>query len=117
MPHNIRVDASVRPFTALACATPAPARPALYADEGGVAAKTLAIQAWPTRYLIRDGRILVHRVGGGAGAYPTWRRIINEHMRRETSTQAPVSPPSNRVNAPVRPVTPPATQAQRLSVR
>jgi thiol-disulfide isomerase/thioredoxin len=56
----------------------------LYADEGGVAAQALEVQGWPTKCLIRDGRVLLHRMGGGPGAYSIWREIIREHMKRRS---------------------------------
>jgi len=69
----------------------------LYADTEGFA-KKLGVEGWPTKFLIRDGRVLLRRVGGGAGAYEEWRPLVERWMKRETTVQPSTSPPNNRAN-------------------
>lgn len=47
----------------------------------------LEINGFPTKLLIRDGKLFVRKRGGGPGAYETWKQMI------DVALQAP--PPTN----------------------
>jgi thiol-disulfide isomerase/thioredoxin len=56
----------------------------LHSDPDGWLEK-LGKPALPTKVLVRDGEILKHHVGGGAGAYRYWKPIVEKAL-------APASP-------------------------
>ena len=41
----------------------------------------LGIDAYPTKLMIRDGKLLRRVIGGGAGAYDKWKRIIDDDLK------------------------------------
>lgn len=41
----------------------------------------LEINAFPTKLLIRDGKLLHRARGGGPGAYATWKKAIDDELR------------------------------------
>jgi thiol-disulfide isomerase/thioredoxin len=51
----------------------------LYADTEGAGGR-LNARAWPTKFLVRDGRVLEHQVGGGKGAYDRWKLAVTREL-------------------------------------
>ncbi len=49
----------------------------------------LKINAYPTKLLIRDGRILDRVRGGGIGAYEVWKKEIDRQFQRTTAPNPP----------------------------
>jgi thiol-disulfide isomerase/thioredoxin len=58
--------------------------------------RRLGIGGYPTKLLVRDGKILLARAGGGRGAYAHWRGIIE----RELAAPAPGASPGGTPSAP-----------------
>jgi thiol-disulfide isomerase/thioredoxin len=46
--------------------------------------RQLQITAFPTKLLIRDGKLLIRKRGGGTGAYETWKKVIDSELQRPT---------------------------------
>jgi len=49
----------------------------------------LGVDAFPTKFLIRNGKILVRARGGGAGAYPRWKAAIEREMNAPPAPESP----------------------------
>jgi thiol-disulfide isomerase/thioredoxin len=49
----------------------------------------LEIDGFPTKLLIRDGRILLRVRGGGPGAYDSWKRRIEPKLRDAAGSKQP----------------------------
>jgi thiol-disulfide isomerase/thioredoxin len=71
----------------------------LYGDTEGWGRK-MRVAAWPTKLLVRDGRVLERMVGGGPGAYVKWRKIIEAELKART-VSAGGTPPSSRLDPAV----------------
>lgn len=52
-----------------------------YSDPDGWMLK-LEASAFPTKFLIRDGVVLIRASGGGRGAYQKWSKLVDEELRR-----------------------------------
>ena len=49
----------------------------------------LKISSFPTKLLIRDGKLLVRKRGGGPGAYETWKKVIVDALREPSGASTP----------------------------
>jgi thiol-disulfide isomerase/thioredoxin len=49
----------------------------------------LEVDAFPTKFLIRDGTVLARARGGGAGAYDRWRAAIERESKSAAAAGAP----------------------------
>ena len=49
----------------------------------------LEINAFPTKLLIRDGKVMRRARGGGTGAYATWKRAIDDELRNAPVARRP----------------------------
>jgi thiol-disulfide isomerase/thioredoxin len=41
----------------------------------------LGINAYPTKLLIRDGKLLRRTIGGGPGAYEKWKKLLDDELK------------------------------------
>ena len=49
----------------------------------------LEINGFPTKLLIRDGKLFVRKRGGGPDAYETWKKVINAVLRDPAGPSSP----------------------------
>ena len=49
----------------------------------------LEIRSFPTKLLIRDGKLFVRKRGGGPGAYETWAKAIDAVLRQPSDANSP----------------------------
>jgi thiol-disulfide isomerase/thioredoxin len=49
----------------------------------------LAVDAFPTKFFVRDGTVLARKRGGGAGLYNHWKGEVEKALKPETAAKAP----------------------------
>lgn len=55
----------------------------LYADAEHIG-ETLRVTGWPTKFLVRDGRLLYRKFGSGWGDHARWRRIVLAELQSQS---------------------------------
>lgn len=49
----------------------------------------LEIRSFPTKLLIRDGKLLSRKRGGGPGAYETWKKAVDAALQESPDPTSP----------------------------
>lgn len=49
----------------------------------------LEVNAFPTKFLVRDGRVIVRARGGGTGSYERWKTAIERELKIAPGAGAP----------------------------
>ncbi len=49
----------------------------------------LEVDAFPTKFFIRDGKVLSRARGGGAGTYPHWKAEVEKDLKAAEAVRAP----------------------------
>jgi hypothetical protein len=49
----------------------------------------LDVDAFPTKFFVRDGTVLARKRGGGAGLYDHWKDEVEKALKPEAAAKAP----------------------------